>query len=434
MRVAVLLALVSCQHVATEAAVVASSSVTLTVLQSLTSDTGTAPRGGLSLGPDGQFWGTAWQRGPNRIDPDATHSCSSTGAWETDYQGRFCPGTVFRFDPPDGAIEVVHAFTALDENYHNVDGYQPSAAPVYGGDGWLYGTTSKGGALNAGTIYRVNATTLEFQVISSLGAAFGRNPYARVEPDGHGGAYVMVKNGSLGAGVLLRLDLATLALSVVHQFGRPNYSVSPSINADGGNPFASPVIGWDDKLHARMPAWGPLGGGTIDTITTDGTTVLDAAFAPVTPPLNADQSSLGALTVAHDGRMFGVKTFGGTNSTGVLFRLDSDGSNYEELYSCEPALYTSVPRFGNQTCAEPMSTLLEDLDGSLIGTAFYGGANGFGSVYRVDPDGADFELLYSFTGGALAYPPTGLVRGCDGVLYGATQSAGGVIYKLEVLP
>jgi uncharacterized repeat protein (TIGR03803 family) len=406
----------------------------VTVVATFTSDTGTAPRGGLSLGPDGRLWGAAWQRGPNRVDPDATHTCSSTGAWDTDYQGRFCPGTVFRVDPATGAIDVVHAFTSLDDLYHNADGYQPSAAPVHGGDGWMYGTATKGGAINAGTIYRVNAQTFEFQTLSSLGAALGRNPYARLEPDGRGGMYLMVKNGSLGAGVLLRLDLTTLALAVVHQFGRPVYTVTPNTNIDGGNPFASPVVGWDGHLHVRMPAWGQLGGGTIDTIATDGTTVVDAAFAPVVPPLNADQSALGALTVARDGRIFGAKAFGGANATGVLFRTDADGSNYVELYSCEPAFYTSSPRFGNGTCAEPMSTLLEDYDGSLLGTAFYGGANGFGSVYRIDPDGASFDLLYSFTGGVLSYPPSGVMRGCDGEIYGVTQSAGGVLYKLEASP
>ena len=294
----------------------------------------------------------------------------------------------------------------------------------------MYGTTTKGGTLNAGTVYRVNVATFEFQTLSNLGALLGRNPYARIEPDGHNGGYLAVKNGSGGAGVVLRLDFSTLALSIVHKFGAVNYSADPDTNADGGNPFASPVIGWDDNLHMRLPAWGPLGGGTIDTITPEGVTVLDAAYAPVTPPLNADQSGLGALTVAHDGRIYGVKIFGGTNSTGVFFRLEQDGSYYTELFSFEPALYTTVPRFWNNTGAEPMSTLFEDLDGSFIGTAFYGGLYGFGAVYRVSADGTSFELLHSFIGGNQAYPPAGVVRGCDGALYGVTQSGGGVIYKL----
>lgn len=402
------------------------------VVATFTSDTGVSPRGGLTVGPDGKLWGAAWQRGPNRVDPDATHSCSSTGTWDTDYQGRFCPGTLFQVDQVSGEIVVVHAFSVLDTLYRNLDGYQPSSAPVYGGDGWMYGTTTKGGALNAGTIYRVNVQTFEFQTLSSLGSVYGRNPYARLEPDNRGGMYLAVKNGGAnGAGALVRLDLATLTLSVVYSFGRVNYSVTPTTNADGGNSFASPVIGWDGKLHIKLPAWGPLGGGTIDTITLAGVAVLDAAWAPVDPPLNADQSGLGMFTVAHDGRIYGTRVFGGTNSTGVIYRMESDGSGYTELFSCEPALYTTIPRFSNGSCAEPMGTLLEDLDGSLIGTSFYGGAGGFGSVFRITSDGA-FTLLYSFAGGNQAYVPAGLVRAYPGSLYGVSQSVGGVLFRITL--
>jgi uncharacterized repeat protein (TIGR03803 family) len=72
----------------------------------------------------------------------------------------------------------------------------------------------------------------------------------------------------------------------------------------------------------------------------------------------------------------------------------------------------------------------------LYGTTSQGGANSFGTVYKVSTTGT-FTNLYSFTGGTSdgCDPYQGLNQGSDGYLYGTTQSCGtysqGVLFKIS---
>jgi uncharacterized repeat protein (TIGR03803 family) len=72
-------------------------------------------------------------------------------------------------------------------------------------------------------------------------------------------------------------------------------------------------------------------------------------------------------------------------------------------------------------------SLVQGTDGNLYGTTEYGGANGYGTVFKVTPTGT-LTTLYSFcvqtncTDGAYPYP--GLVLGTDGQFYGTTNQGG----------
>jgi uncharacterized repeat protein (TIGR03803 family) len=94
--------------------------------------------------------------------------------------------------------------------------------------------------------------------------------------------------------------------------------------------------------------------------------------------------------------------------------------------------FGSIPDDG----AQPQATLVEGSDGALYGTTYFGGPNtnefhkGTGTVFKLNKDGSNYSVLYSFLGpeaGDGAIPPAGLVlvEGSDGALYGTT-SAGGI--------
>jgi uncharacterized repeat protein (TIGR03803 family) len=84
--------------------------------------------------------------------------------------------------------------------------------------------------------------------------------------------------------------------------------------------------------------------------------------------------------------------------------------------------------------AYPVSGLIEGKDGNFYGTAFEG-ANGYGSVFRMTPEGK-LTVLHSFGGTDGAYPWAGLTVGNDGNLYGATSGGGtdgqGTAFKITV--
>jgi uncharacterized repeat protein (TIGR03803 family) len=71
-------------------------------------------------------------------------------------------------------------------------------------------------------------------------------------------------------------------------------------------------------------------------------------------------------------------------------------------------------------------------DGNLYGTIGEGGANSFGTVFKLTPKGK-LTLLYSFGGTEPQYP-CGLLLGKDGNFYGTTYNGGangvGAVFKV----
>ena len=77
----------------------------------------------------------------------------------------------------------------------------------------------------------------------------------------------------------------------------------------------------------------------------------------------------------------------------------------------------------------PYSGLVEDGAGNFYGTTAAGGAHGFGTVYRLSPDGSGGfteTILYSFKGGSTDgdFPHASLFRDSGGNLYGTTVTGG----------
>jgi uncharacterized repeat protein (TIGR03803 family) len=80
-------------------------------------------------------------------------------------------------------------------------------------------------------------------------------------------------------------------------------------------------------------------------------------------------------------------------------------------------------------------TLVRDKAGNLYGTTNSGGANGYGTVFKVTESGTE-TVLYSFTGGADgAYPDDGLVLSGN-TLYGSAPLGGsdgyGVVFEVDI--
>lgn len=94
---------------------------------------------------------------------------------------------------------------------------------------------------------------------------------------------------------------------------------------------------------------------------------------------------------------------------------------------------TSVAAF--PAGSQPVSSMLQASDGNFYGVTNAGGANGAGSVYLLTPAGV-MSTVYSFTGlNDGGFPAAGLVEGVDGLLYGTTTLGGanglGTIYRLQ---
>jgi uncharacterized repeat protein (TIGR03803 family) len=118
------------------------------------------------------------------------------------------------------------------------------------------------------------------------------------------------------------------------------------------------------------------------------------------------------------GNLYGTTSAGGGGTCefggcGTVFKLAPDGT--------ESVLH---PFTGAGDGAYPMAGLISDTNGNLYGTASEGGADGWGTVFMVTPNGTE-TTLYSFQDGSDgAYPVGSLMSDQHGNLYGTAEVGG----------
>jgi uncharacterized repeat protein (TIGR03803 family) len=105
---------------------------------------------------------------------------------------------------------------------------------------------------------------------------------------------------------------------------------------------------------------------------------------------------------------------------GVVFKLDTSGSNYSVLYSFKGGTDGDGPQG---------SLVLDPVTGNLYGATQGGGTSMQGTIFKLDTSGVE-TVLYSFTGGVDGSAPLGsLVLDPAGkLLYGTTS---GTVFKVD---
>ena len=133
-------------------------------------------------------------------------------------------------------------------------------------------------------------------------------------------------------------------------------------------------------------------------------------------------------------------TIGSYNTTVTV--IDTDG-----MTATSAAITLVVPGFtvfhsfnGNSATdgAQPNATLIQAPDSDFYGTTAFGGAQGAGTVFKIDPQGV-FSLLHSFDNNSVTdgvQPMAALIQTPDGNFYGTTANGGaygsGIVFKLVV--
>ncbi|HEX4147071.1 MAG TPA: choice-of-anchor tandem repeat GloVer-containing protein [Pirellulales bacterium] len=122
-------------------------------------------------------------------------------------------------------------------------------------------------------------------------------------------------------------------------------------------------------------------------------------------------SPVGGLTLVGS-TLYGVTSDGGSGKEGTIFSINTDGSDYQVLHAF--AGDGGTPTAG--------LTLSGD---TLYGTEQYGGQHGAGAIFSINTSGADFQSIYSFGGtyqGAI-WPTSPLVVS-GSTIYGETPVGG----------
>jgi uncharacterized repeat protein (TIGR03803 family) len=283
---------------------------------------------------------------------------------------------------------------------------------VQGTDGALYGTAFNGGPLY-GTIYKLNTDGTDFAVLKRFVTSFdvdedGGYPIAGLTQGADGAFYgTAPRGGRPGLGTVFKMTADLETVTALHTFDSAT---------TGTKPYAKLIQGTDGTLYGTTSEGGSGFSGTVYKLNPDGTgfTVLH----------NFDLSTTGGLPYAGllqgaDGALYGTTPTGGSSTHGTAYKLNPDGTGFTVLKHFD----------GNTSGGQPYGGLMQATDGALYGAAYTGGGLGFGTVFRLNPDGTGFTVLHHFdpsTASNIAggYLYAGLVQGTGGALYGTTSQGG----------
>ncbi len=138
-----------------------------------------------------------------------------------------------------------------------------------------------------------------------------------------------------------------------------------------------------------------------------------------------------SLLQGNDGNFYGTTSGGGANAFGTIFRMDGSG-NVTVLHS-----FTGSGSSG--TGGGTSAGLIQGSDSNFYGTARLGGANNLGTIFRMEGSG-NVTVRHSFIGSGTSgvgwYPRASLIQGSDGNLYGTVQAGGannyGTIFRVNL--
>jgi uncharacterized repeat protein (TIGR03803 family) len=306
-------------------------------------------------------------------------------------------GTVFKVTT-SGTETALYSFQGPVAN----DGAFPLAGLIDVGN-MLYGTTRGGGAHQYGTVFRVTPAGVEKVLYS----------FSNVGNDGaFPEAGLLNVNGTLyGTTADGGLDNAGTVFKVTRNgVETPLHGFSSNNEGDGDSPVAG-LIEVGNTLYGTTIGDSQAGYGTV---------YASSLGAPATEqPIYyfqglGDGAYPAAGLVNVNGTLYGTTQGAGGHGYGTVFK--TAGYQATALYSFKGAVAGDG--------AYPVASLI-NIGSALYGTTQYGGAYGYGTVFRVTAAGTE-EVLYSFKGAAAgdgAYPVASLIN-VGGTLYGTTQQGG----------
>jgi len=343
-------------------------------------------------------------------------------------------GVIFHFDPNNVAstYSIDHVFAGGDLD----DGDNPRHDAMTPLNGLLYGTTLEGGTHNNGIIFSIGQDGTDYQVLLSLHNSIGDESHSCFVVGQNGILYGMTASGGdNGEGVIFSFNPATptptptatptatpanfqtlFSFACASSTGKephgrltldPNLTILYGMTRKGGDHDLGVVFKFDtsDNTYSELH---DFAGGHDDGATSDH-----------------------GYVVQSGDHLYGMTTNGGHHDDGVLFRIKTDGSSFDLLHKFGETHHDGKNPYG--------SLLL--VDNKLYGTTANGGDNDLGTVFVINTDGNNYQRLYSFSGQTNnddGSKPIDNVILVNGWLYGMTTEGGakgqGTIFKVSPIP
>jgi len=275
-----------------------------------------------------------------------------------------------------------------------------------GRDGNLYSTTQGGGANALGAVFRLTPSGTMTRLYSFGNGNDGAFPNSGLTLGTDGGLYGTAVNGGLGFGTVFKITTGG-TLTPLHSFNG---------NSEGLAPNTPPIQGNDGNYYGTTGNGFNAVFGTVYKMTPAGAVTVIYTFDGVTPHGRYPRG----LVLGTDGNFYGTARGGGTNNSGIIFRITPAG------------VLTPLHSFAGPDGQFPDGSIIQASDGNFYGTTRGGGTDSLGVIYKITPTGA-FTVLHNFLElDGLGYSPySGLVQATDGKLYGTTIGPShGLLYQI----
>ncbi|MDD4902092.1 MAG: peptidoglycan-binding protein [Patescibacteria group bacterium] len=301
-------------------------------------------------------------------------------------------------------------FTAL---HQFAGGAGDGATPFYGdltlSGSTLYGMTFAGGSADLGVIFSLNTNGTGFTTLHEFagGAGDGSRPYASLIASGTKLYGQTFTGGAQDKGVVFSINTNGTGFTTLHEFAGGA--------GDGANPYSSLALA-NNTLYGTTVYGGSANKGVVFSLSTSG-----AGFAALHefPNSTSDGNAPYGSVVISGSKLYGMAMYGRTPNKGIIFSLDTNGSNYATLH---------IFAGGNNDGKYPNGSLT--LSGSkLYGMTTEGGTADSGVVFSLNTNGTNYSVFYKFVGGTNdGANPFGSLILSGGLLYGTTEGGGASDY------
>jgi uncharacterized repeat protein (TIGR03803 family) len=342
-------------------------------------------------------------------------------------------------------LTVLHNFTNLP------DGGRPAGRLLLDPAGNLYGTTTIGGKIGYGSVFKVDTSGNLSIFYSFAGPPDGNDPVSGLIRDAAGNLYGTTAHGGTttvcgtdqpswaGCGIVFKLDPSGTE-TVLHRFGSNGpdgaFPNGPLALDSSGTVWGSTQEGGRAGCKVPIPPNGRLvdvGCGTVFKVDVGGNETVVYSF-------NQTDGAwpVGGVVQDQAGNLYGTTFTGGLTNCpsdwfgecGTVFKVDTTGQ--------VSTFYSFKGGDGGPDGDIPESSLILDPVGNLYGTTNAGGSIqcdpihlpgiSCGTIFQLTPAGKE-TVLYSFGGSeAAGFPTNGLVRDAAGNFYGLVS---GLVLKLD---
>jgi uncharacterized repeat protein (TIGR03803 family) len=259
-----------------------------------------------------------------------------------------------------------------------------------------------------------------FTLLHTFTGAADDGDYPQGAPvrDPKGNLYGVALGGTFGRGVVFKVS-GTRQETVLYSFtGLSDGDIPDSISFDDSV----------DSLFGTTYQGGANGFGTVFTLDAEGSETVVYSFCP-SKPCTAGAFPVGGVIQDND-NLYGITVAGGDFSCtltgcGTVFEINRKG------------IQTGLHTFTGSDGDSPSGQIVRDKSGNLYGATAFGGAYGYGTVFKLAATGQE-SVIYSFSGAADGSEPYGgLSQDAEGNLYGTTSQGGeynyGTVFKVTRL-